>query len=280
VILSEPERAFVAATASAPSGLRGVWHAATLLARVECPDADPGRVEALLERIARDLRAMDEDPEDATGRAKVLAALLAAGHGLSGDRETYDDPRNSCLECVLDRSRGIPLTLSLIWIEAARRRGWSAEGVGLPGHFVARIRGRDGSEALVDPFHGGGILTLQEATELLRDLHGRPVRIRPRDLEPARARDVLVRLLRNLRSAYRRRGDRDRALSVADAMLLVAPGLPEGLRDRGLLRVGAGDRPGGLADLRAFLAGEPHGPEAGPVLRLVESLTDDAELPN
>ena len=138
----------------------------------------------------------------------------------------------------------------------------------------------DHANPLVDPFRGGGVLTVAAATELLRELHGRPVRIRPRDLEPARARDVLVRMLRNLRSAYRRRGDRERALSVADSMLLVAPGLPEGLRDRGLLRVGAGDRPGGLADLRAFLAKEPHGPEAGPVLRLVESLTDDAELPN
>ena len=277
--LSDAERAFVAKTAGERSGLRGVWRAATLLARVECPDADPDRVESRIESLARELRR-SADPGDAAGRAADLARVLGGEHGLRGDGQTYDDPRNSCLECVLDRRKGIPLTLSLLWIEAAFRRGWDAEGVGLPGHFVLRLRGRDGGEALVDPFHGGGVLTLAAAGELLRELHGRPVRLRPRDLAPALARDVLVRLLRNLRGAYRRRGDRDRALAVADAMLLVAPGLPEGLRDRGLLRVGRGDRPGGLRDLREFLALEPHGPEAGRVLRLVETLTDDAELPN
>lgn len=276
--LTEVERAFVVAAAGASAGSRGVWRAAVLLARTGCPDADPDRVESLLEGLAGAVRRTGLDPADAEGRARVLAGALSGR--LRGDGETYDDPRNSCLECVLDRGLGIPITLSLAWMEAARRRGWSVEGIGLPGHFVVRVLGREGDGALADPFHGGRVLTRAAVLALLREVHGRPVRLRPRDLEPVRPRDLLVRLLRNLRSSYRRRGDRERGLAVAEAMLLVAPGLPEGLRDRGLLRLRGGDRAQGLADLRAFLARDPPAPGAAEVLRLVETLTDDAELPN
>jgi len=190
---------------------------------------------------------------------------------------------------VLDRRRGLPIALSLLWMETARRAGWAMEGVGLPGHFVVRIHGEEaGPPLLLDPFHGGAILSRADLKQILRELHGRPVPLRVRDLASLRAtgpRDLLLRMLRNLRGSFRRRGERAKALAVAEDMLLLAPGLPEALRDRGLLRVEDGDRGPGVEDLRAYLGGTTWtggdadgGAEA--VLRLVSVLTDDAELPN
>jgi regulator of sirC expression with transglutaminase-like and TPR domain len=252
---------------------------AVLLARTECPDADPERVEAMLEGLGAEVGTRTEGPVPAARRAEVLAQVLAGERGLRGNRAAYEDPRNSCLECVLDRRLGIPLPLSLVWMEVGRRAGWRVEGVGLPGHFVVRVHGGEGDAVLADPFHGGAVVAPGDLNTLLHGIHGKPVPLRSRDLDPMAPRDVLLRLLRNLRGSYRRRGDRARSLAVAEDMLLLAPGLPEALRDRGLLRLESGDR-GGIADLRDFLGRAPRAAGADAVLRLVHIVTDDAELPN
>jgi regulator of sirC expression with transglutaminase-like and TPR domain len=274
------ERRVLERAAASGKGDAGLARAAVLLARVECPDADPDRVESILEGFAAELRRRGPGAATAPSRARVLAGLLAGERGLRGNHAAYDDPRNSCLECVLDRRLGIPLTLSLAWMEAGRRAGWRVEGVGLPGHFVVRVRGDAGDAVLADPFHGGGVVGTADLRQHLRSLHGRPVRLGPRDLEPVGPRDLLLRMLRNLRGCYRKRGERAKGLAVAEDMLLLCPALPEALRDRGLLRLEGGDRAAGLADLRAFLDTGPAGPGAAAVHRLVSVVTDDAEMPN
>jgi regulator of sirC expression with transglutaminase-like and TPR domain len=272
----EERRALARAVAGDAPGLA---RAAVLLARVECPDADPERVEGILEGLAADLRRRGAGAETARERIRVLAELLAGTRGLRGNHADYEDPRNSCLECVLDRGLGIPLTLCLAWSETARRAGWRAEGIGLPGHFVLRVRGA-ADEALADPFHGGGVVGLPELRQTLRALHGKPVPLRTSDLAPLPPRDLLLRMLRNLRGAYRKRHERAKGLAVAEDMLLLCPDLPEALRDRGLLRLEGGEKKAGLADLRTYLGKGPVGPGAEAVHRLVAVVTDDAELPN
>ncbi len=274
------ERRFLSQFASAPDSRAGLARAAVLLARVHCPDADPDRVEGMLQRLATDLRALAPRTAGARERAAALADLLAGRRGLRGDRDTYDDPRNSCLECVLDRRVGIPIALALVWMCVGRRVGWEVDGIGLPGHFLVRVKGRDGETVLADPFHGGGVLTRQDVRALLEALHGRPVRLHRRRFAPMHSRDILLRVLRNLRAGYGRRGDPVRALAVADDMLLLSPGLPEALRDRGLLRLETGRASEAVPDLRAYAESLERGPGLEATLRLLGLLTDGGESRN
>jgi regulator of sirC expression with transglutaminase-like and TPR domain len=274
------DRVLLARVAEAGGDAAGLVRAAVLLARTECPDADPDRVDAILERIAGSLRRRGGGAEGSVERACLLARVLAGERGLRGNHAQYDDPRNSCPECVLDLRLGIPLTLSLLWMEVGRRVGWKVEGVGLPGHFVVRVHAAEGGSILADPFHGGGVLTRPELKHILQAVGGKPVSLAGLDLGGTAPGEILLRMLRNLRAVYRQRGDRLRALAVAEDMLILAPGLPEALRDRGLLRMEGGDRRGGIADLRDFLDRAPGAPGAEDVLRLVSIVTDGAELPN
>jgi len=271
------ERGLLARVAGTRGEDAGLARAAVLLARTECPDADPDRVEARLGAMAADVRVRGAAAATAEERVRALASVLSS---LRGNHEAYDDPKNSCLECVLDRRVGLPLSLSMIWMEAGRRAGWRVEGVGLPGHFLVRVHGREEDSALADPFHGGGVLTRADLKHLLHSLTGKPVPLTGLDLGGRDAGDLLLRMLRNLRASYRRRGDRLRGISVAEDMLLLSPGLPEALRDRGLLRIEGGDRRAGLADLRAYIEAAPADPGAEGVLRLLSTLTADADHAN
>jgi regulator of sirC expression with transglutaminase-like and TPR domain len=281
--LSRPpaERGFLSRVAGGDAGCPGLGRAAVLLARVHCPDADPDRVDLFIEETAfRVLHLAPGFPDDAPGRARSLGAVLAGARGLRGDRKEYDDPRNSCLECVLDRRRGLPLSLSLLWMETGRRLGWRVEGVGLPGHFVVRVRGPSGGGILVDPFHGGRPLPRTRLRALLRHAHGGVGPFPPDALDEASPREILLRLCRNLRAAFHRRGDAARGLAVAEDMLLLAPGLPEALRDRGILLWEAGDRRRGAADLRGFLDAAPTAPGAEEIRRLLAIHAGAAESRN
>jgi len=300
VLRSEEERGFLRRVAAAPSG-RGLARAAVLLARTGCPGADPDRVEAILEGKASELLQRARSLPSVAERARALAAVLPSTplppEGSGGD--PWEDPRHSCLECVLDRGCGLPIAVSLLWMETARRAGWRMDGVGLPGHFVVRLHADGGGPAggpgrdaaaeeagvpepplLLDPFHGGAALDRKGLRRLMMAVHGRVVPLRPSALRAVPPRDLLLRMLRNLRSSFRKRGEPARAFAVAEDMLLLAPGLPEAFRDRGLLRVETGDRIEGVEDLRRYLWGTRWDGGADTVLRLVAVLTDDAELPN
>jgi regulator of sirC expression with transglutaminase-like and TPR domain len=274
------ERVLLARVAGSRGDAVNLARAAVLLARTVCPEADPDRVESALEGLAAVARRDGASTGTAEARGRVLAAVLSTGRGLRGDHEAYDDPRNSCLECVLDRGRGLPLSLSILWMETGRRAGWRVEGVGLPGHFLVRVHGADGGSALADPFHGGGVLARADLKHLLQTMAGEPVPLAGLDLAGRSPGEILLRMLRNLRGSYRRRGDRLRGLAVAEDMLLLSPGLPEALRDRGLLRIEGGDRREGLGDLRSYLEAAPADPGADGVLRLVATLTSDGEGAN
>ncbi|MHC4922962.1 MAG: SirB1 family protein [Planctomycetota bacterium] len=274
------DRRFLAGFASAPGVRVGLTRAAVLLARTECPDADPDRVEAELDVLSRALREQGKGARTPAERAEALADLLGKARGLAGDVETYDDPRNSCPECVLDRGLGIPLTLSILWMGVGRRTGWQVDGVGFPGHFLVRVSGADGGTVLADPFRGGRVLGLDDARDLLEAMRGRPLTLRPEHVRSLEPRAILMRMLRNLRGCYTSRGDRARALRVADDMLILSPGLPEALHDRGMLRLATGNRGGAVRDLREFVNGEPESVPAVRALRLLLSLTNNPEMLN
>jgi regulator of sirC expression with transglutaminase-like and TPR domain len=163
-----------------------------------------------------------------------LRAFLFEELGFRGDRQDYFSPSNSLLHEVVQRRRGIPLTLAILMLELGWRVGMPLEGVGFPGHFLVRLAGEQ-DDLLLDPFSRGMVVREEDCHRMLRDTTKGRVRYEPGMIASVRRRDVLVRLLNNLKNAYVRQGEDALALGVVDHLLVLSPGDVEETRDRGLL---------------------------------------------
>ncbi len=236
---------------------------AFLVARLEYPHLDP---EPYLDRIdemgdvASHRVARDAGGHDAPLAARVdgLNRYLFHELGFFGNRERYDDPRNSCLNEVIDKRTGIPITLALVYIEVARRAGIRAEGVNFPGHFLVRalqdLHTDDPDDGLiVDPFHGGAILDEGDCRSLLQRHMGEDAAYDPSLLARATRRQVLVRMLLNLKRLYVRMRSFPQARQVTDILLAMQPSSLAELRDRGLLAYHMNDVFHALRDLEEYL---------------------------
>ncbi len=269
-IVEGPKRVHVAATRRklvrwlAFPETADILEGALLVAAEEHPQLDvereAGRVRSLAALAAR-RAAPHANP---FARNDAIASYLFGVVGFRGDHETYDDPRNSFLNEVLARRRGVPLTLSIIYLEAAREAGFGARGVSLPGHFVVRLD--EGSRTfLVDPFHGGRVITEEDCRYLVSKSTGRPSLFRRELLEGATPREVIHRLLQNLKRIYLAQEDYARALSAVQRLLLLQPDEPSEIRDRGFILAHLGSPGAAVADLEAYLALSPHAPDADSV---------------
>jgi regulator of sirC expression with transglutaminase-like and TPR domain len=166
--------------------------------------------------------------------AEDLSAFLFDQLGFRGNQEDYEDPRNSYLNEVLDRRLGIPISLSVIYLHVARKAGLSAQGIGLPGHFIVRVNDPDG-DFYVDPFNQGEILSMHECAQLVAASTGYQGPLQEEWLEPAAPAVILTRMLNNLRNLYLKRRDWERALKVIEHTTILQPDMPELLRDRGII---------------------------------------------
>ena len=193
-----------------------------------------------IERFAKRLRARIPIGAGAEDRVVALNEFLFADLGFSGNADNYYDPRNSYLNEVIDRRRGIPITLAVLYIEIGRRIELPLEGVSFPGHFLVRLPMRGGTLVL-DPFSGGVPQSADELRERLKRViprvaaEGVPISELPLDpfLEPASNRQILARLLRNLKGVYREKDKPERLLEVLNRMIIVAPDAAGERRDRG-----------------------------------------------
>ena len=248
-----------------PEGGIDLGRAALLLARVEYPDLDPIAHVTRLDRLAAEAPAGCRDGD---GRARLteLRRYLFDDLGFAGNREDYYDPRNSLLNDVLERRLGIPITLSLVLMEVGRRLALAVEGVGLPGHFVARVR-LDGEDVLVDPFDGGAVLTGEACAALVERAVGQRVPLPEAAFAAVTKRQLLARMLANLKSIYWRRKDWARAAAVADRLLVLDPGASGERRDRGLAFANLGDLQRSTADWDRYLAEQPEARDAEQVRR-------------
>ena len=241
--------------------------AALVMARVEYPDLDPDAHLGRLDAVAADAPQACRRGEDAT-RLQHLCRYLFEELGFAGNREDYYDPRNSLLNDVLERRLGIPITLSLVLMEVGRRIGLSIEGVGLPGHFIARLRS-GGDSLMVDPFDAGAPLTAEACAALVERAAGQRVPLTDAAFAAVSKRAFLARMLTNLKGIYWRRKDWARAAAVADRLLVLDPGAAGERRDRGLARAQLGDLRRGVADWERYLAEQPAAPDAEQVRRQV-----------
>jgi regulator of sirC expression with transglutaminase-like and TPR domain len=181
-----------------------------------------------------------------------LNEVLFVQEGLRGNSEDYYDPRNSYLNEVLDRKQGIPISLSLIYVEVARRIGFQIEGVGFPGHFIVKHGAHD-REILIDPFNQGRILTRRDCQELLDPIYGGSLSVQPAFLQPMEKKAIISRLLFNLKGIYYQKEEYQKALAVVERILMLNPGTPSEIRDRGLLYMQTSLFAKALADLESYL---------------------------
>jgi len=251
----------------------GLGDAALLLAAEFQPDAAQEPARAELGRLgAEAARAVPANGPPAA-RAASLLDYLHTTCGFRGNEAQYDDPRNSFLPDVLARRTGIPITLAIVAIEVAARAGLPLQGVSFPGHFLARTAGE--APVLLDAFHGR-VLDAEGATALLRRALGAGAALEPGHLEPASTRDVLVRMLGNLKHGYAGRREWVRAVDCCDRILLLAPEAAGELRDRGLLYEQLECFGPALEDLERFLALAPRAPEADALRARVDALRPQA----
>jgi regulator of sirC expression with transglutaminase-like and TPR domain len=205
-----------------------------------------------------------------SGAAAVLNEYLFQDEGFRGNERHYHDPRNSFLNEVLDRRTGIPITLSTVYMEVARRLGLAVEGVGLPGHFIVRLGAGDEAR-LMDPFNAGVPLSEADCQERLNRLYGGKLKLHESMLARVDRKHVLARMLRNLKVIYMKASDYQRALDMVDLLLRLNPYSGEDLRDRGLLYSAIGCYEWAAADLETYLSLVPSAAEAdGLRLRITE----------
>jgi regulator of sirC expression with transglutaminase-like and TPR domain len=234
---------------------------ALAIAAVEYPSLDAGRCMALLDEVGAAVLAGVAEGAGVEGplhaRVDAINRVLFDGLGFHGNRDRYADVRNSCLNQVLERRTGIPITLSIVYIEAARHAGLRVEGVNFPGHFLVRVRDgatTDSTDAglIVDAFNGGAILTEQDCRTLLAR-HDEDAAFTPDLLTKATRRQMFVRMLVNLKRLYVQLRSFPQAHVVTDALLALAPSSLTELRDRGLLAYHVQDYSAALRDLEEYL---------------------------
>jgi regulator of sirC expression with transglutaminase-like and TPR domain len=229
------------------------------------------RLDAMAAELAQDLPA----GASLEARLEALNRLLFERHGFAGNTRDYYDPRNSLLNDVLERRTGIPITLSIVYMDVARGAGLELEGISFPGHFLVACA-VPGGKLVLDPYGGGAALGREELEGRLTQLYGAAVLERvdvAELLQPAAPRDILGRMLRNLKAIYLKRRDLPRALAAIERLLLVQPEMTVELRDRGLVYLDMECYRGALDDLERYLGLEPEAADADEIRGRVVDLS-------
>ena len=242
--------------------------ACLLIAKDAYPGLEVDGYVGEIDRLAARLRAGIPPDCAAEERVVTLNEFLFDDLGFSGNTGNYYDPRNSYLNQVIDRRTGIPISLAILYMEFGRRVGLELEGISFPGHFLVRLKVR-GGVLVLDPFSGGVPQSEAELRERLQRVipegaaQGVPVSQLPLDqfLEPASKRQILSRLLRNLKGIYRQADKPERLLAVLNRMLAISPNASAELRDRGFLYQRLECWRYAMKDLSEYLDREPDAPD-------------------
>ncbi|MHB2019064.1 MAG: SirB1 family protein [Candidatus Xenobia bacterium] len=250
--MHEPSRAAFAALVAEPDVKWDLARAALLMACQAHPDLDVpaylGQLDALGDRLLKRV-SPNTSPREALD---FLNALLFDEEGFHGNSDDYYSPANSLLNEVLDQRAGIPITLSLVYCEVGRRGGLTLSGVALPGHFMVKLERPSGEDILLDPFHRGLELDADECRRRALQFV-MPEAWSDAFLVAAPAREILARMLRNLKAIYAAQDESEDLLWVCDHLVLTCPDRPEELRDRGLVHFNLRHYARAVADLAAYL---------------------------
>lgn len=227
-----------------------------LLACEEYPQLEIGPYVDLLDEIANSAARPVYLANSPRKAVECMNQVLFEQWGFRGNTENYYDPRNSFFNDVLDRRIGIPITLSIVYMEVARRVKLPMQGISMPGHFVVKYAGIE-DEFFIDPFNRGDVLTRENCRTRLLSMFGDSFQFSERMLAPATNRQILVRALNNLKLIYLQSHAYDKALAIVEMMLMVEPDDVEQVRDRGLLRLQLRQFEAATGDLEQYLKATP-----------------------
>jgi regulator of sirC expression with transglutaminase-like and TPR domain len=197
--------------------------AALAFAACDRPEAGETRFHDHLRELVDDVaQAAAAQPASLTAQAEALRSVLVERHGYHGDRESYDDLNNADLSRVIERKRGLPVALSILWLHAGRGQGWSIDGLNFPGHFVLRLEA-GGERLILDPFNDGQTLDTNDLRALLKSFAGDKAELDTAHYQALPNRAILLRLQNNIKIRLLNANAYDKALPVIERMLLVAP---------------------------------------------------------
>lgn len=236
--------------------------ASLTFARIEYPQLDPAPYLKQIDELGRRVAAKIDDPGDPVHCIAALNNVLFDEEMFRGNTADYYNPRNSFINDVLDRKLGIPITLAVLYMEVARRAGFQLFGVGMPGHFMLKHYDVDGRAFFIDAFERGSVLTEDDCKRKIESIHEGQITLRPEFLMIVTRRQILTRMLNNLRSIYLSRRDFRRAVQVVDLILVIYPRSPEDVKQRAALRYNLNDYKGALSDFEEYVRMAPDASDA------------------
>jgi regulator of sirC expression with transglutaminase-like and TPR domain len=246
---------------------------ALLLAREEYADVDVEATLGELAALAHDVRPRLRGPLAA--RVAALSRYLFHELGFHGNTTNYYDPRNSYFNQVFDRRTGLPITLSLVAMAIGNRAGLAIQGVGLPGHFIAKVVAAGQEDVLFDPFHGGRLLTPSQCEALVEQVTGTRFRVTDESFAAAPPHAIVVRLLSNLKGVYLKTGDFPRAARIIQRLCQLLPEDAHQRRDLGASLLHAGQPGRAIEHLDAYLKAVPEAADADSVRHLLRTAQAD-----
>jgi len=233
---SEAERLLrhIGATQDEPFDLA---RAALALATFERPQVALDRYHAHLDELAHDVGAAGATTLEA--RLEALNSTLIGAHGYVGDALNYDDMQNANLMRVIDRRKGLPVALGILYIHAARAQGWTIAGLAFPGHFLLRLGGGN-RRLMIDPFHGGAVMAPHDLRDRLKAMNGNDAELLPEHYAEVSDRSILLRLQNNINLRLQQQKKFAAASAVVERMLMIAPKAAALWREAGILNAHAG----------------------------------------
>lgn len=253
--------------------------AALLFAALDLPTSDVSfyrdHVRAIGDAVGDhiSIKNIDENvsPED---MAEALNHTLFEKFRYAGDDKTYDDLDNANLMRVIDRRRGLPVALGILYLAAARAQGWAAAGLNFPGHFLVRLESRDGRRLIIDPFHQGRVMGAPELRDLLKVVAGPGVELEASHYRTVSSRDVLIRLQNNVKTRRLDRGLIKEAVDAIENMILLAPDSLALWREAGVLHMRAGHLKRAIESFDKFVSLAQDGPDRMKIAKVVQELRE------
>lgn len=245
--------------------------AALYIAQEDYWDMSPEPYLEKLDRMAAVVRSRLPKNRYPLKVINILNQYLFEELKFTGNAQHYYDPDNSCLNCVLDRKLGIPITLSLVYLEVAARLDFPMVGVGMPGHFLIRPV-VDEMSVFVDPFHGGEVMFLADCQERFKQQYGEDAVWREEFTAAIPPKAFLTRMLMNLKMVYLNMEEFESAVKALDKLLLLMPGQPQQVRDRGLLHYELKNYALAQQDLRGYLHSYPTAPDQQTIQKILDRI--------
>lgn len=206
--------------------------------------------------------------------AEVLSKVISSDFTYTGDEDSYNDLDNANMMRVIERRRGLPVSLGILYLAAARAQGWNAAGLNFPGHFLVRLESRDGRRVIIDPFYSGRVMEVRALRELLKLVRGTATELDASHYRPVSNRDVLIRLQNNVKTRRMELNEIDGALEAVAAMQMLDPDNATLWREAGVMHMRLGHLKHAVEAFEGFVTRTPEGPDKRKIAQVIEELRE------